>query len=189
MADQETNPAMTDGELVACVLRGDISAFETIFRRYQGLVYRQAWALVSNHEQAEDLVQEVFTTAYQNLDRLRDPLAIGKWLCTITRNRGINMLRRKKIKTVSLDGLAESGYEPATPAAEEDTTAEQMAMVARLLPRLPLVYREIIHLRYSREFSYLQLAEYLGITMPAVKSRLFHARQALIELSRKEGQR
>lgn len=188
MAKSGLNTAITDAQLVKRVLEGDAKAFEDLFHRYQALVYRQAWSLVGNHEQAEDMVQEVFTTAYQNLDRLRDPVAIGKWLCTITRNRCINMLRKKKVKTISLDRLSEVGFEPAMPPAEEDLNSEQMALIRQLLSKLPLAYQEIVHLRYNQDFSYQKLADYLDISMGAVKSRLFHARQALIALLGKEGQ-
>ena len=185
MVSPEPSDRVSDKDLVRRVLDDQPEAFRILFERYRYFVYRQALGLLNNHERAEEVTQEVFLTAYHHLDRLRDPAALGAWISSITRNQCRNILRREKLKTVSLDQLAADGFQPAA-AAPDGETREQLQLVRRCIAKLPKNYREIIELRYTQEFSYKKLADYLGISMGAVKSRLFHARRAILRTLKKE---
>lgn len=176
-----------DQVLIEHVLEGRQEAFTVLFQRYRNLVFHRANRVLGDADRAEDVVQEVFTAAFRHLDRLREPAAFGVWLSSITRNKCMNLIREQKLKTVSLDELTESGFELAAPAPGDPVAAEQLALIRDVIPRLPEKYREIVELRYKRELSYDKLAERLRISLSAVKSRLFHARQSIIDVLRKEG--
>jgi len=179
--------ALSDKELVLRILEGHQEDFRVLLGCYRNLVYGQAIRWLGDADEAENQTQEVFLSAYQNLDRLRDPEAFGAWLSTITRNKCMNLIRTIKIKQVSLEALAEMGIQPPAPEPVEDPTEDQLRLMHRCIARLPREHREIIELHYTREISYDAMASYLGISMSAVKLRLYHARQKMIKLLKREG--
>lgn len=177
---------LSDEECIARVLNGDTQAFGILFDRYRYLVHRLAYDMLKENDLAEDVIQDVFIAAYRNLDRLREPAAFSGWLSTIARNRCRNVLRSMKLKQHSLDSMKEEyGYDPPAPEPEEDESEAHLALVMQTLPRLPAKYRQIVELRYIQNLTYQQIEEALGISMSAVKSRLFHARKKLIRLVEK----
>ena len=185
MASLESRDRLSDKDLVQRVMDGQPDAFRILFERYRYFVYRQALDLLGNHERAEDATQEVFLTAYHNLHRLRDSAALGGWINSIARNQCLNIRRRENLQTVSLDQLVEDGFQPVASMTAIDVH-ERDRLIRQCLTKLSKNHREIIELRYTREFSYKKLADYLGISMSNVKSRLFHAHRAILKMLKKE---
>jgi len=124
-------PANLDEELVRAALRGDAHAFRQLYDRHHAYVAAIAWRLVRRHATAEDLVQDTFVTAFETLDRLREPSRVRPWLGTIvTRMAGRRLDRQRRWSTI-LRALRVTRIE-ATPEDEGDAAA-----LFEVLDRLP----------------------------------------------------
>ena len=102
----------TDRDLIHQTLKGDSQAFDTLVQKYQPVIYSQAQLLVRNPQDAEDLTQEVFIKAYQNLPKLRDANRFAGWLSQIAKNVCVTWIHRQKgmSKSCQTDGIQFWGY-------------------------------------------------------------------------------
>jgi len=178
---------LADEEIVQRVLKGDTESFGILFERYHDLVYRLALMNLGDAEMAQDITQEAFLRAYNNLDRLRDIASFAAWIAGIARNLCRNIKRNKATQAVSLDYLAEEGIEPKDPGSPLPFQDERLAAVKKALPSLPNKYREILELRYTEEYSCKKIAQFLNLSMSTVKTRLFYARNLILKKLKKEG--
>jgi RNA polymerase sigma-70 factor (ECF subfamily) len=159
-------------------VEGDRAAFGRLVEAYQKPVYNLAYRMLGNPLEAEDAAQEAFVRAYSKLHTYRPERKFSTWLLSITSHHCIDRLRRRRFVWLSLD-------EPLPPAslASEHGLPEEAALrgetrdeVRVLLSGLEPTYRAPIVLRYWHELSYSEIADTLGITVAAVKSRLHRAR-------------
>jgi len=152
------------------------SKFESLVRGYSTELYRYAYWLCRERFQAEDLVQETFTRAWQAWDRLRDDKAAKSWLYTILRNEHARLFERKRIEiddTQELDEVVDSGSMNAYESFEMRDAIEA----------LPKSYREPLLLQVLGGFSCSEIAGTLDISEGAVMTRLTRARLALRKLT------
>ncbi|MFB3896187.1 MAG: RNA polymerase sigma factor [bacterium] len=173
---------LTDQQIVEQVLAGNKDSFGLLLDRYQNLVYRLAVGILKDCAAAEDAAQEAFMIAYQNLDTIRNPAAFGAWIAAITRHHCFKLVQKEA--AIYLDDIEQL---PAIDESEDILDKEQKMMLRKVIESLPAKYREIIDLRYFEGCSYLELSSFLGISMDAVKSRLYHAKKEMIKLLQKEG--
>ena len=168
-----------DGDLIRQCLSGDESAFGFLVAKYREPVYASAYAKLQNFADAQDLTQEVFIKAYQNLRALKHYDRFRSWLYAITSNLCKNFLRAKAsrpdrefvkdIETEVLDRPAmqayqrEKAYEPLHEALEE----------------LPDIYREVLTLSYLGGMKNREIAEFLGTPIKTIESRLRRAKLML----------
>lgn len=136
---------------------------------------------------AEEVTQETFAVAYENLDCLRDFSSFGAWVRTIARNRCYRIAKERRKQPISLDYLAELGIEPASSSDDSAISKEAASELRKIVQKLPGKYREIIDLRYAQDFSYKELSGFLGISLSAVKSRLFHAKKLILKQLKRRG--
>ena len=165
-----------DGLLVARARRGDAAAFTEIFERYHARIVNYLYGLVHDRELANDLAQDSFLKAYKALPRMDDDLRLGPWLYRIAGNTAFSALRRRKlIRWLPLlnDGLGESLQD----GGAEGEIAEAEA-VERALAKLPAKYAAPLLLHSHEGLSCNEIADILGISPGAVKTRLFRAREA-----------
>lgn len=186
------NPAQSpnqssDREIIDRVLNGEKELFGILIERYQHLAYRLVLQMLGDADMADDAVQETFITGYENLERLKNPSSFASWIAGITKNVCRNLLRDRKQTFQSLDYLAEVGIEPRDSGNSSTYDKELIVTIRKLIPRLPAKYREVIELRYTREYSCQKIADFLNLTRSAVLSRLFYARKQLLKMLRKEG--
>ena len=167
---------MEDTELLSRVGQGDENAMETVFRRYSGPVYSVALRVLHDSGQAEDLLQEIF------LQLWRKPAAfvqgrgsLGAWLVVVTRNRAIDLLRRRKL-TDSVDDVVLAS--PINVADDAERNA-MMEKVRGVLSNLPQEQRKSLELAYFEGLSHTEIASRTGDPLGTVKTRI---RQALISL-------
>lgn len=147
------------------------TTFEEIVERYAAQVYRAACFDTSDEALAEDVVQEVFTSAYQNLEAIRQP---QPWLIRVTRNKALNALRsRTRAREVEMPHQAP---EHAAPDPQELYDERDIVDAIR---RLPFPLREVIVLRYYEGLEPHEIARQLGMLPGTVRSRLLRARSAL----------
>lgn len=169
-----------DAQLVARVLRGDLAAFGTLVTRHQRSLMARALASTGHVEDADDLVQESFVRAFENLSRLRDPEAFSGWLRTILDRLAADRGRRRKA-VVPEGPLADRPIEDVAPDPEQRLLSQELANrvreALRALP--PGRQREIFRLRYRDGMPIQQIAERLGLHSGTVKVHLFRSARSL----------
>jgi RNA polymerase sigma-70 factor (ECF subfamily) len=157
--------------------RGDLASASILIQRYEGVVYAAALRLLRDPADAEDLTQDTFLRAHEQIGSLRDGGAVGAWLRTICVRRGLNVLRRRTPRFEDLDD-----HDPidTAPGPEEVTEGrDALARFDEALRRLPEGQRLAIVLCDVEELPQAEVADLLGTTVPAVKMRLQRGRHAL----------
>ena len=182
---KKTAPAdPSDEALVRLVLEGDKNSYGVLIERYKNLVFRIALDILKHNESAEDASQEVFIKTFKNLDRLENPKVFASWLGCITRNVCIDMKRKQKEQTVSIEGL--EGIVVDEPGFDGGQEA-RILHLKRIIDLLPEKHSMVIKLRYTKGFSCKKTADLLGINERAVVNRLYYARKLILEQFKKEG--
>jgi RNA polymerase sigma-70 factor, ECF subfamily len=178
--------SLDDKELVARTLGGDVRSYEELVRRYERLVGRVLYPYARREISVEDLVQETFLRAYDRLDTFNPDYRFKTWLLAIANNLGVDTLRRRReMVEFNPETHAGTGRGPEAQALE----ADRARIVQDAVAALPETYGVPLILRYSEGMSYAEIAEILGITIPAVKSRLFRARNMVAEELEEVGDR
>ncbi len=170
-------------KLVEAAQGGNQAAFGKLIRMHQKRLYRMVYGLTKSFDQAEDLVQEAFIRAYKALDRFNPEYAFYPWLSTIARNLTYNQVTREE-KEQSLDKLSEVGFDPQSEALgplEKLMDDEGQRRFYKALNGLPTKYRTVFVLRHFENMSYHDIATHLKIPPGTVDSRLFRARQLLMD--------
>jgi RNA polymerase sigma-70 factor, ECF subfamily len=188
-----TAPPIENNEEQALVDRaraGDASAFTELVDKYERKIFRLAKHITQNDEDAEDVLQESFMKAYSNLDSFQGQSKFYTWLVRIAVNEALMKLRKRKSdRTVSLDEPHETEEDTVTReiAVWEDdpeqkySREELRSILERAVESLKPAFRTVFVLRDIEEMSTEETAEALGISIPAVKSRLLRARLQLRE--------
>ena len=186
-ADQAEPSAEDDARLVALVLAGDDSAFETIFRRHRDALFRNAWRFARDEDTALDLVQEAFVRAYESLASFRGEGSLLTWLRRIMTNLAIDRTRRKSSKVLSFDEQAQPAAKSAAITSAPQRAAELHEFTDALwkaVGQLSEAHREIFLLHAVEELSYKEIAARAGCNLGTVMSRLHYARRNLQEILR-----
>ena len=179
-----------DVALVERTKAGDSSAFEQLVRQYDRQIYRTALHITQNREDAEDITQDVFFKAFQKLDQFQGNSKFSTWLVRIAVNESLMRLRRRKTsKTVSMDqdveteeGAIPRDFAEWRPNPEQIFSQSELGDILRkTIAGLPPGFRTVFTLRDIENLSTEETAEALGLSVPAVKSRLLRARLQLRE--------
>ena len=173
-------PGRTEDEK-ALVLRaqsGDREAFNTLVSRNLDRVYRVAFTVVRNHDEASDIAQETFMRAYRTIDRFDTSRPLFPWLYQIARNLGINRIQRVRRREASLPDFDTLSARDAGPE-EQLVQQSEAERVRAAISELPEHHRQIIELCHFQDCSYQEMAEILEIPVGTVMSRLYHARKRL----------
>lgn len=162
-------------------LDGDDSAFGQLVEQYQRPVFSLCYRMLGNSNAAEDAAQESFLRAYTHLKRYDPKRSFATWLLSIASHYCIDQMRKRRLDTISTDALpAEIIADHNAPNPEREfRSREKEAMIQKLLNDLKPTDRAAIILRYWHQYSEVEIAESLNLSVGAVKSRLFRARQAL----------
>lgn len=163
-----------DAELVREALAGSQEAFGELVARYKDAVFGAAFHRLGDFEEARDAAQETFVKAFRNLGKLKRPEAFANWLYRIAAGTALDAARRRRGE-VSLDDVEESG---ATKEPSGDEVAEQ---VREVLGTLPQATRLAVILHYVDGYSHAEVAQFLGTTAGAVKTRVSRGRARLRE--------
>lgn len=180
-------PGDNEASLVAAAKNGDISAFEALVSRYERKIFRLAQHITQNNEDAEDVSQEAFLKAFEHLGEFQGNSRFYTWLVRIAVNQALMKLRKRRTKDVSLDQEIETeenfvprDVEDWGPSPEERYSQEELARIlSQVIGELDPLFRVVFQLRDIDELSTEETAEILGISVPAVKSRLLRARLKL----------
>ena len=172
---------MNESDLIQRCLSGDAYAGAELYQRWCGPVYRLAYAILRQEQDAEEVTQDVFVYALSRLASY-DPAraAFRTWLYTITISRSRNKLRRKRLPTIELGEWSESEVAGAERPPEEwsESQAERMrvwAALGKLSPKL----REAVVLRYFENLTYPEIGQVLQVPMRTIQSRVRLAHKEL----------
>src|SRR5579862_9332123 len=176
----------SDAVLVRRARDGDFDAFELLFERHRTLVYRFAYQMAGRRDDAEDIVQEAFVRAYQNLDRYRDEAKFTTWLLRIVTNLCTDQARMSQRRTAleqqeaqgALDWMTIGSTDDPVQNLEED---RRKVALRKALQALPNHHRTVIILRDLEEREYTEIAQILNCTIGGAKLRVLRARRALKE--------
>ncbi len=186
----EPEPVTEELALVNAAKSGDIGAFEELVRRYDRNVFRIAQHITQNREDAEDVVQDAFLKAYQNLPQFQMQSKFYTWLVRIAVNEALMKLRKRRPERfVSLDEDVKTEEDSMpreiadwSPNPEQQyNQAELKDILGKTIQGLPPSFRTVFVLRDVEGLSTEETAEALGLSIPAVKSRLLRARLQLRE--------
>jgi len=186
-SQEEQHP---DVALVERVRGGDIAAYDTLVRKYERQIFRIAQHITQNREDAEDVMQDAFLKAYEKLDQFQGNSKFYTWLVRIAVNESLMRLRKRRTgKMVSMDEdvATEEGSVPRdfadwAPNPEQNYTQAELAeILKKTIQGLPQGFRVVFVLRDVDGLSTEETAETLGLSVPAVKSRLLRARLQLRE--------
>lgn len=174
----------SDNALVRKAREGDFQAFETLFARHRTLVFRFAYQMVPRRDDAEDIVQEAFVRAYQNLHRYRDEAKFTTWLLRIVTNLCTDQARmsnrRQNLEQQEAAGALTWMTEGTTEDPIENLEQHRRVIALRkALQALPAHHRTAIVLRDIEEREYTDIANILGCTVGGAKLRVLRARRAL----------
>ena len=174
-----------DAKLIQRVLDGDETAFSALVKKHQKPVHALAWRKTGDFHVAEEITQDTFLKAYQNLSTLKEPQKFAGWLYVIAANYCKMWKRKKRLSTQPLEDtdsaeLEKASYSGYVIAENERTTAEaQREVVKQLLAKLQESDRIVITLYYLGGMTYEEISEFLGVSVSTIKNRLYRARQRL----------
>ncbi|PZR13307.1 MAG: RNA polymerase subunit sigma-70 [Archangium gephyra] len=178
-----------DSELVARAAGGEPTAFEALVERHRGRIYGLALRMLNSEDDAAEVLQETFISAYRNLANFRGDAQFGSWVLRIAANHALMRLRHRKVVGQVESPLDEPTFNERGSLMDEVAdvgNVEEQAINHELRDAIEAAasklgddYREVFVLRDLEGMSYEEIAELTGITVPAVKSRLHRARLSL----------
>ncbi|MCU0401480.1 MAG: sigma-70 family RNA polymerase sigma factor [Algoriphagus sp.] len=188
-----SNKALEDFDLIdKAVLEKDQSAYATLMKRYKKAVYFMILKMIRDADDAEDLTMEAFAKAFRNLERFKKDYTFSTWLFRIATNNTIDFIRKKKLKTMSLNNTLsdDSGNSVNIDVEDDDNNpqdefikSQRIEMVRVFVDKLPAKYRKLVQLRYFDELSYEEIAQELDKPLGTVKAQLHRSRELLFEIA------
>jgi RNA polymerase sigma-70 factor (ECF subfamily) len=170
-----------DGDLIHQCLNGDSAAFGFLVNKYKEPIYASAYAKVSNFADAQDLTQEVFIKAYQNLGHLKCYDRFGAWLYAITSNLAKDFLRSKMRRPDRefVEGVEQEVIDRLAIEIYYEKKANEPLYEA--LEALPEIYRQVLSLYYLAGMNSKEISRFLGTSTETINMRLSRARKKLKE--------
>jgi RNA polymerase sigma-70 factor (ECF subfamily) len=181
---------LEDSELLRRAQRGDMAAFEALVSRHQNRVFGMAARMLRSDDDAAEVVQEAFLAAYKHLPEFRGESAFGSWVYRIAANYALMRLRHRRV-TAQVEepegsptfnergSLVDDVADWSRDAEAQTLDAELRKAIDDASQRLPEEYRQVFLLRDVEGLSYEEIAQAVGDSVPAIKSRLHRARLAL----------
>jgi RNA polymerase sigma-70 factor (ECF subfamily) len=181
---------LSEATLVSMAKLGDSDAFVALSKPYADRILRTIFHITRNWHDAEDALQDAMLRAFSHLKDFQEKSSFSTWVTRIAINSALMMLRKKRVcqemPFESIDGSGDNyeAREPKSPAEDPESQLarkEREEMLNDAILRLPHLLREVVELRRARGYSTKEIARALGISVPAVKSRLSRARMTLRE--------
>ncbi|MCX8131345.1 MAG: sigma-70 family RNA polymerase sigma factor [Clostridia bacterium] len=178
----------SDLELVQKCLSGEQEVFSEIVTRYKKLIYSVVYNMISDKQEVNDISQEVFIRIYKSLDKYNPEYKFSTWAVKIATNLCLDILRKKKVDSVSIDEVIDISSSVDTPETRY-IKKEKSEIIRQAIAELPDKYRVPILLFHQNGLSYEEITEILKEPMTIIKNRLYRARLMLrekLESQRKE---
>jgi RNA polymerase sigma factor (sigma-70 family) len=191
-----SDKARNDLLLVEMARDGNEKAFSNLLNRYRDSIYFMLLKMVNNSSDAEDLTIEAFGKAFRNLDSFTPEFAFSTWLFKIATNNCIDFIRKKQASPAPIDQWQDDldnltvNIQSDLPDPEETLINDQKVAVLRdIVNQLKPRYRNLIELRYYKEYSYEEIATELKLPIGTVKAQLYRAKSLLYNIFIKTGNR
>jgi RNA polymerase sigma-70 factor (ECF subfamily) len=194
--ENASESSLEDDVLVKEAVGGNEQAYTKLVDKYQRALHFHIRKMINDPEQIEDLVQETFVKAFDNLSSYNTNYAFSTWLYRIATNHTIDYLRKKKLQTLSIDeplttksGEMEMQLPDESAVTDRDIIRKQRKkIVQHAIEDLPQKYRKVIQLRHMEEKSYKEISDILDKPLGTVKAHIFRAREMLYKaLKDKQG--
>ena len=178
-----------DVQLIHAVLSGDDSAFNRLVEKYQKSIHALAWRKIGDFHYAEEITQDTFLRAYQNLSTLRNPNQFSGWLCVIANRLCLHWLRKHKsanqlqsLEDTPMEEIEKSAYaHHVLEQRETEATEHRFEIVKKLLEKLPDGERTVMTLYYLGEMTTKEISKFLGVSVETIRTRMHRARKRLQE--------
>ena len=176
-----------ENRLARLALKGDQQAFAELVDLYQDKLYHMAYRMLSNRQEAEDVVQDAFLRVYKNLDRFDETLKFSTWIYRIATNLCIDRLRKRK-PTYSLDAESQDyeGLDGYSMIPSDDKTPESelilsdtQRIIHQAMESLPPKYKSVMMLRYIQDLSLQEVGDILDMPVTTIKTRVHRGREFL----------
>jgi RNA polymerase sigma factor (sigma-70 family) len=158
--------------------RGDREAYYQLYKLYSRSMYNVGYRIVNNEEEAQDVLQEAFISAFRSLDHYRGDATFGSWLKRIVVNKAINVIKKRKAERFPDDDKFD--------IAEEEPTEEEFQFtvehVRGAIEKLPDGYRSVLSLYLLEGYDHSEIAEILGISESTSKSQFNRSKKKLREI-------
>ncbi len=186
-----------DHECVSLCKKGDLDAFEMLVRKHQKKMLNIAYRMLGNYEDACEIVQDAFVSAYKAIKKFEEKARFSTWIYAIVMNLSKNRLKQLKTQLhheqFSMDDpiLTDDGNIRIEPASNEPSVLERLEKrdiqqkVQECINALDNEFKEVLVLRDIQGFSYNEISDMLKIAEGTVKSRLFRARDAVKDCLKK----
>lgn len=177
---------MDDNTYIQKVIEGDADSFRYLIDRYKGKAFSVAFSVLRNQSFVEDVVQDAFIKAYQNINTFRGDSKFSTWLMRIVVNESIKVLRKQKLERQHInetDTINESELNNSLKAIKE---SEQKKYIDKALNNLPHRESTILQLYYLNEHSVNEIEEILELKADHIKVLLFRARKQFYTLLQNE---
>jgi RNA polymerase sigma-70 factor (ECF subfamily) len=169
-----------DSELIPRVRRGDLAAFEALYDKYKGQVYRTALAITRDQSTAEDILQECFLRVYVHIDKVDVARPLSPWIHRIVVNLSYNWITKRRRWLPSLEEIIDQFAGDRHSSPERILEREELQrIVQEAIHSLSFAQRVVIILFYLNGFSLEEIAYILDCPVGTVKSRLYYGRQNL----------
>jgi len=180
---------LSDADLISRAQKGDTVAYELLVQQHQDAVFRLAYLLLGDADEADDVAQETFIRAYRALYRFDATRPLRPWLLRITANLARNQHRAMNRYLAMLRRMVQADPDRFSQVANSDISVDETQALWQAVQQLNIRDREIIYLRYFLEFSEAETAQTLGVAPGTVKSRLHRAlgRLRLVLTDEREG--
>jgi RNA polymerase sigma-70 factor (ECF subfamily) len=170
---------------IQALQRGDVHAFEVLVLTYEKKVLNMCWYILQNKEEAEDATQDVFITIYQSIHKFKGDAKLSTWVHRITLNKCLEYIRKAKrkkrfgihqrIDTDFIDHTLDLEKNPAQVLMEKERTKAFLKAVQNLPENQRIAYT----LHHMEEFSYKEISESMNLSLSAIESLIFRAKQQL----------
>jgi len=188
MSETAPEPEINDEDLVARTQNGDPRAFDDLVRKYSSRLYGLVYNMTSNHEDTNDLLQDIFAKAYRSIKGFRGKSSFYTWLHTIATNMTINFLKkRSRSYNMSLDDI-DNGvhHDPefieltSSPDATREVNLKELQQrLNEAMMKLSNEHRAVVTMFDIQGMPHAEIGKILGISEGTVRSRLFYAHRQL----------
>ncbi|HRH57090.1 MAG TPA: sigma-70 family RNA polymerase sigma factor [Chitinophagales bacterium] len=175
-----------DQELLTAAKNGDQKAYTALMEKYRKSVYHLILKIVKSPEDAEDLMIEAFSKAFDRLDQYSPDYAFSTWLYKITSNTCIDFLRKKSIEKISLEKEGKSLFDSISFSTHSNPEmdlikSQRIDKLKDAVNSMDEIFSRVIALRYFKEYSYEEISEELNIPVGTIKVQLHRAKKILLE--------
>ncbi len=178
--------ATSDEMLIESIADGEKAAMHILYARHNVRTYRFILRMVRDTSVAEDLVSQVFLDVWRTAGQFEQRSQVSTWILSIARFKALTALRQRRFEDIEQDEVLQIADDSETPETAFDRTRTH-SVLRSCINKLSAPHREVIDLVYYHEKSVEEAGEIIGIPQATVKTRMFYARKALMELLKLRG--